>query len=108
LWQKDGLTQRELSLRAGVMEPTTYTAIQAMQALGYIEVRHLLDNKKNKHVFLTPFGQELRKVLVPLAQETNRISVKGLSAQEVKDARKVLLHLLHNLVHDPGLEEDAQ
>ena len=26
LWERDGLTQRELSAEAGVMEPTTYSA----------------------------------------------------------------------------------
>ena len=36
LWIKDGLTQRELSELAGVMEPTTFSAIQAMEALGFI------------------------------------------------------------------------
>ena len=109
LWQKDGLTQRELSLSAGVMEPTTYSALKTMQGLGYIEIRHLADNKKNKHVFLTPLGQQLRQVLVPLAQETNRISVKGLSAEEVVKARQVLLQLLHNLVNDQELEgEEGQ
>jgi MarR family transcriptional regulator, organic hydroperoxide resistance regulator len=106
LWQKDGLTQRELSLRAGVMEPTTYSALKTMQGLGYIEIRHLGQNKKNKHVFLTPLGQALRQQLVPLAQETNQISVKGLSKEEVLLARKVLLQLLHNLVHDQAQEAE--
>ena len=27
LWEKDGLTQRELSEQAGVMEPTTFSAL---------------------------------------------------------------------------------
>ena len=107
LWQKDGLTQRELSLRAGVMEPTTFSALKAMQGLGYIEIRHLAQNKKNKHVFLTAMGQALRKKLGPLAQQSNRVSVAGLSHEEVLQARKVLLHLLHNLVQDlDALEGD--
>ena len=39
LWEADGkggLNQKELSTRAGVMEPTTVTAMRAMEALGYI------------------------------------------------------------------------
>ena len=36
LWVADGLTQRELSERAGVMEPTTFAAMKAMEALGYM------------------------------------------------------------------------
>ena len=37
LWEGDGLTQRELSERAGVMEPTTFSALKAMERLGYIQ-----------------------------------------------------------------------
>jgi hypothetical protein len=36
LWEHDGLTQRELSEMAGVMEPTTFSAIRAMEELGYV------------------------------------------------------------------------
>ena len=33
LWEEDGLTQRELSARAGVMEPTTFRALKAMRSV---------------------------------------------------------------------------
>ena len=59
LWEQDGLTQRELSERAGVMEPTTFAAMKAMESLGYIERRHLPGNKKNLHVYLTRTGKAL-------------------------------------------------
>src|SRR4029453_19627735 len=34
LWVTDGLTQSELSREAGVMEPTTFAALKAMESLG--------------------------------------------------------------------------
>ena len=46
LWDTDGLTQKELSARAGVMEPTTFSAMKAMESLGYIERRQIATNKK--------------------------------------------------------------
>src|SRR5712675_2311688 len=36
LWETDGLTQRALSVEAGLMEPTTSSALAAMEALGYM------------------------------------------------------------------------
>src|SRR6516164_8476283 len=36
LWEHDGLTKRELSIEAGVMEPTTVVALKAMEQLGYV------------------------------------------------------------------------
>src|SRR3954466_13172623 len=80
LWEHDGLTQRERSGQAGVMEPTTFSALKAMEKLGYVERRRLADNRKNVYIFLTPRGRELKEALVPLAEEVNRIAVAGLDA----------------------------
>ena len=103
LWESDGLTQRELSERAGVMEPTTFTAMKNMEALGYIERRQLPDNKKNMYVHLTPTGRALKKKLVPLAEQTNEISIQGLRAADIQTTRRVLLTILHNLAQDETL-----
>ncbi len=107
LWHRDGLTQRELSAEAGVMEPTTLIALRAMEALGYIRREHKPDNRKNIYVYLTPLGRRLEKTLVPLAEEINAIAVRGLSAADIAIARRVLLTMLANLAHDPLLEEGA-
>jgi DNA-binding MarR family transcriptional regulator len=109
LWIKDGLTQRELSELAGVMEPTTFSAVKAMESMGLIERRQLPGNRKNIHVFLTPQGQALQKVLVPLAEEVNRISVAGLPEISVSSVRKCLLAMIENLAADePGGEAATQ
>ena len=97
LWESDGLTQRELSERAGVMEPTTFAAMKTMESLGYIERRQLPDNKKNMYVHLTPAGRALKKKLIPLAEETNHVSTQGISAADVQTTRRVLLAILQNL-----------
>ena len=100
LWIQDGLTQRELSDLAGVMEPTTFVAVKAMEKMGLIERRQLPGNRKNMHVFLTPQGRSLQEVLVPLAEEVNRISVAGLSERSVADVRRSLLKMIENLAAD--------
>lgn len=106
LWEADGLTQKELSARAGVMEPTTFTAIKAMEALGYIERRQLPTNKKNMYVHLTKQGRALKKKLVPLAEETNHVSIEGLAAAEIAVTRKVLLAMIENLARDELLQSE--
>lgn len=65
LWLKDGLTQRELSELAGVMEPTTFAAVKAMQDMGLVERKQLPGNRKNMHVFLTRAGRNLEKTGSP-------------------------------------------
>lgn len=108
LWEQDGLTQRELSEQAGVMEPTTYSAMKAMEALGYIERKHLPGNNKNIHVFLTRNGRALKKKLIPLAEEINAIGTHGLTSAEIKTARKVLLTIIANMADDEASMENAE
>ncbi len=100
LWIQDGQTQRELSESAGVMEPTTFSAVKAMEALGLIERRHLAGNRKNMHVFLTDKGRALEPVLVPLAEEVNDVSVQGISPRTVAMVRKALLSMVESLAAD--------
>lgn len=100
LWEKDGITQRALSEAAGVMEPTTYTALVGMEKLGYIERRQLPENKKNMYVFLTAQGKALESKLVPLAVEVNEVSMRGATQEEIRITRKVLLGIIENLAAD--------
>jgi len=100
LWERDGLTQRELSVEAGLMEPTTYSALTAMEKLGYITRRRMRDNRKNVYVFLTPEGKALRRKLVPLAEEVNERAVQGVPAADIATTRKTLLVMIENLARD--------
>lgn len=100
LWERDGLMQKELSEHAGVMEPTTLVALRAMETKGYVERRQLPTNRKNVYVYLTPKGRALKNKLVPLAEETNSISIRGISPDDVRIARRVLLAMIENLAVD--------
>ncbi|MDR5784835.1 MarR family transcriptional regulator [Caballeronia sp. LZ065] len=108
LWETDGLTQRELSEQAGVMAPTTFAAVTAMEKLGLVERQQRPENKKNTHVYLTAEGRALKDKLVPLAEEVNDISVTGLSEREIKVARKVLLTIIENLADDESGSTDPR
>ncbi len=100
LWETDGLTQRELSREAGVMEPTTFAALKAMEARGYILRRQLPGNRRKVHVFLTADGKALKRRLVPLAEDVNRIAVRGVAAADRAATRRTLLALIANLARD--------
>jgi MarR family transcriptional regulator, organic hydroperoxide resistance regulator len=105
LWTKDGLTQRELSDLAGVMEPTTFSAMKMMEGAGFIERKELAGNKKNKYVFLTKQGRALKAKLVPLAEDVNQMSIAGLSDATLATVRKALVTIIENLAKE---EEDKQ
>lgn len=100
LWETDGLTQRELSDQAGVMEPTTFAAIKAMEKLGYVVRMQRPDNRHKVYIHLTPKGRLLKSKLVPLAEEVNGIGVRGIKSADIAAARLTLLAMLENLARD--------
>lgn len=97
LWQGDGLTKRELSMEAGLMEPTTFVALRAMEALGYVTLERKASSKKNVYVYLTDTGRKLEKVLVPLAIEVNSIALRTVSEADIRATRRYLLAAIDNL-----------
>jgi DNA-binding MarR family transcriptional regulator len=100
LWERDGFTQRELSERAGVMEPTTYAALKSMERLGYIVRRRMDGDRKKIYIFLTPKGRLLRNRLVPLAEAVNTVAIRGVRAVDVETTRQVLFAIIANLAQD--------
>lgn len=97
LWERDGLTQRELSAEAGVMEPTTGAAIRAMQKRGYVTRTQAERNRKNVYVHLTAKGRALQAKLVPLAIEVNEIGLAGVSAPDRAATQRTLVAIIENL-----------
>ena len=105
LWEGDRLTQRELSERAGVMEPTTFSALKAMERRGYIRRRKFAGDRKKIYVLLTAKGRALRDVLVPLAEDVNRVAARGVKPAAIAATREVLLTIIENLDRDETVAE---
>ena len=105
LWEGDGLTQRELSEKAGVMEPTTFTALKAMERLGYIARRQVGGDRKKVYVFLTPRGRALKRDLVPLAEEVNAAAARGVRKADIAVTRAVLLAIIENLAREDAAQD---
>ncbi len=103
LWDKDGITQRELSEQAGVMDPTTFSALKAMERLGYVTRRQLPGNRKKVFVFLTPKGRLLKPKLVPFAEQVNQIAIRGVKSEDIATTRNTLLAIIENLAEDEAI-----
>lgn len=96
LWREDGISQRELSLRAGVMAPTTHTAIHRMEEQGLVELRRER-GKGRARVYLSARGRRLERQLVPLAEDVNAVALAGMSPDETAMLRRLLLIMVENL-----------
>jgi DNA-binding MarR family transcriptional regulator len=103
LWDEDGLTQRELSQRVGMMEPTTVTALNSMERRGLVErVRNPHDRRK-VNIYLTPKGRSLREVLLPCAAEVSDLATRGIEPADLALA----IDLLHRMIINLGDGSDS-
>lgn len=108
LWSEDGLTQRELSRRVEIMEPTTLQTIAAMERSGLIKrVRNTSDRRK-MNVFLTKKGRQLEGVLLPVAADVVNDVVRGFSEQEVEQLLGFLRSIQRNLHVNVDAAEPAE
>ena len=98
LWRVDGMTQRQLSEQAGVTEPTAFGALQAMEKLGFVTRQKMPDNGKQIRIFLTAKGAGLKSLIVPAAEECNRIALAGIAENDMAVTRRTLLAIIENLV----------
>ncbi|CAN5486592.1 hypothetical protein BH10PSE17_BH10PSE17_31600 [soil metagenome] len=107
LWERDGITQRELSHEAGVMESSTVIALRSLEAMDFVRRDRIDGDRRSYYVYLTARGKALKRKLVPLAEEVNAVALRGLKASEIETTRQCLLVMLDNLASDAALAGDA-
>lgn len=95
LWEEDGLSQRELSERAGSTAPAAVEQLRNMERRGYIRRERSAADKRKVHVYLTDSGRELKRLL-PYAAKVNAIALEGLSEGEIGFLRFVLARMKEN------------
>lgn len=97
LWIEDGLTQRELSERVGMMEPTTVVALAGMEKAKLVRRERSREDKRKVLVFLTPKGEALRDVLLPVAKSVSDLGAAGIDPADVATCLRVLQQMTANL-----------
>jgi DNA-binding MarR family transcriptional regulator len=97
LWEEDGLSQRELSARVGMMEPTTVIALRGMEKAGLIRRARSADDRRVTRVHLTPKARRLRGRLLQVSQGVNDQGAQGIDAAELKRFRRLILRMTENL-----------
>lgn len=97
LWEDDGLSQRELSDRVGTKEPTTVSALHAMEKRGLaVRVPNATDRRKS-NIFLTRPAKDLHDLLLREARDVNRTATEGIDAAEIRSLKSTLEKIRKNL-----------
>lgn len=99
LWNADGLSQRELSARVGMMEPTTVIALRTMEKTGLIERVRSVDDRRKVRVLLTAKAKRLRNELLTAARSITEEAEAGIAARDLAGFRRVIGRMTDNLDH---------
>jgi MarR family transcriptional regulator, transcriptional regulator for hemolysin len=100
LWRQDGITQRELSERVGMREPTTVVALKSLESAGFIRREKTSSDKRKTYIFLTPHARALELLLAPMNAEIHEIATRGMSDTEVQALQALLKRVIANLADE--------
>lgn len=97
LWEQDGLSQRELSARVGMMEPTTVIALRGMEKAGLIRRTRSEVDRRVTRVHLTARAKRIRDRMLRISQGVNDVGAAGLTPAALDQFRRVLARMTENL-----------
>lgn len=97
LWREDGISQRELSERLSMREPSTVAAVRSLEASGLVRRRRDTEDRRKIRIYLTPRARRLREPLLRHVRDVNAIATAGVSKKDLETTRRVLLQLMTNL-----------
>lgn len=97
LWERDGVTQTELSESTFRDGPTMSRILDGLQARGLLERRADARDGRVRLIHLTRSGRELKRKLVPLVRALVRKMVRGVDVAELETTRAALRRMFENL-----------
>src|SRR5436309_13534827 len=97
LWSEDGLSQRELSARVGMMEPTTVIALRSMEKAGLVRRIRSADDKRKAEVWLTSKAKRMRGELLKVARSVTDQAEDGIARDDIRVTQRVLAQMAENL-----------
>jgi DNA-binding MarR family transcriptional regulator len=97
LWEKEGVTQSELSEATFRDKPTMSRIVDSMERNGIVERRVDPEDARARLVHLTRRGRALRTKLVPVAEEIVTRMTRGIDRRALETTRESLQRMFENL-----------
>ena len=98
LWEREGMTQRELSNEINLMESSTVITLNQMEAAGLIYKQRDQQDRRKLNIYLTAEAKRLKKVLLPYAQKINRIAAADIADSDLEVFLRVAEQMKCNLI----------
>jgi DNA-binding MarR family transcriptional regulator len=89
LWDKQGLTVRELALRVNVAEPSTLKSLNLMQERGLVKLRTGTDDRRKRLAHLTAKGAQLKERVLADIERVSLDAYRNVAHADIQAALRV-------------------
>ena len=93
LWERDGITPREISDDLGVEMPTVTRTVQRMERDGLVRREAHPADARSVRIYLTPRGASLREPVMRMLDEQTELALRSIAPPE----RRVLVDFLQRM-----------
>lgn len=97
LWMKDGIRQRELAVSLIKDKGTIARSLDVLERENAVVRVPDAADRRNKRIYLTHRGRDLRRRLLPHAEEVMARATEGLDEEALAACRAVLVAMYHQL-----------
>ncbi|MGB0629403.1 MAG: MarR family winged helix-turn-helix transcriptional regulator [Alphaproteobacteria bacterium] len=97
LWERDGLTQRELSEKVRMKGPTTVAALNKLEERGLVRREENKKDARKINVFLTSDGRKVYRKVIPEVEAVNRQCMNALSEQEQNEFKDMIKRIRNSI-----------
>ncbi len=97
LWEKDGISQKELSRCSFLTESSVVSMLHSMTEAGLVVRERDQADKRCMKIKLTAKGRALEEEMLPLVREINLNAARGIDLQDLKTFMRVLSQMKDNL-----------
>ncbi len=94
LWEQEGITQRDIAVKAKVENSTTTRTLDKLEKLGMVERKPDPNSRRSYHIYLTEKGRAMKPDLEQIPLQVNKKLLCHLTMEE----QQILLPLLAKMV----------
>jgi len=97
LWEQDGLTQNELAEKLDKDKTNIARMVANLEEKEFIRRVVSQYDRRSLKVYLTQKGKELGDSVIPIAEEFHDRICNGITAEELKELRRILTKMRANV-----------
>ena len=97
LWERDGLSQRELSEKVRMKGPTTVAALNKLEERGLVRREKNKKDARKINVYLTPAGRKVYRKVIPEVEAVNRQCLEMLTESDQAEFKDMIKRIRNNV-----------